>query len=51
MHRGKGMKFVGDSRVPVARNPIFQKTILNTQENRSILAELLVKRMDGWCSF
>lgn len=31
MHRGKGMKFVGDSRVPVARKPNIQKTILNTQ--------------------
>ncbi|TKJ04786.1 cytochrome C oxidase Cbb3, partial [Bacillus cereus] len=25
MHRGKGMKFVGDSRVPVARKPNIPK--------------------------
>ena len=51
MHRGKGMKFVGDSRVPVARKPNIQKTILNTQEKQKHFGELLVKRMDGRCSF
>ena len=51
MHRGKGMKFVGDSRVPVARKPNIPKDYSEYRENRSILAELLVKRMDGWCSF
>lgn len=31
MHRGKGMKFVGDSRVPVARKPNIPKDYSNTQ--------------------
>ncbi len=51
MKRGKGMKFVGDSRVPLNANPIFLKTILNTWENRSFLAGLSIKRMDGWRVF
>ena len=39
MHRGKGMKFVGDSRItdPSNRNrKIFQKTILNIQVKQKL---------------
>ena len=52
MHRGKGMKFVGDSRVPVARKPNIPKDYSEYPgKTEAFLAELLVKRMDGWCSF
>lgn len=44
MHRGKGMKFVGDSRVPVARKPNIPKDYSEYPvENRSIFGRTLLK--------
>lgn len=34
MHRGKGMKFVGDSRVPVARKPNIPKDYSEYREKQ-----------------
>ena len=50
MHRGKGMKFVGDSRVPVARKPNIPKDYSEYPGKTAFWPNLL-KRMDGWCSF
>ncbi len=52
MHRGKGMKFVGDSRVPVARKPNIPKDYSEYPgKTEAFWPNFLVKRMDGWCSF
>ena len=51
MHRGKGMKFVGDSRVPVARKPNIPKDYSEYPGKQKHFGRTLLKRMDGWCSF
>ena len=54
MHRGKGMKFVGDSRVPATehRKPNIPKDYSEYPgKTEAFLAKLFIKRMDGWCCF
>lgn len=45
MKRGKGMKFVGDSRIPAERKPNIPKDYSEFRKNGSVLAELSAERM------
>ena len=43
MHRGKGMKFVGDSRVPVARKPNIPKDYSEYRKTEAFWPNFLLK--------
>lgn len=48
MHRGKGMKFVGDSRIPAEKKTEYTERLFRVSwKDRGVLAELPAERMDG----